>query len=97
MPIKDAETRLEALKGLRDKLALCIDASCSGRDIAALAKQLMDCLAQIDELEGLLPEGEVTVVEQVITLHHGGAASARAGTPKGTGPAKGRPGAQGLP
>lgn len=43
--------RLETLRKLRDKLASTIDISESGRDIAALSRQLTSVLEQISELE----------------------------------------------
>jgi hypothetical protein len=42
------ESRLTALKALRDRLATTMDESESARDIAALSKQLMDVLIQIE-------------------------------------------------
>lgn len=44
-------TRLETLKALRDKLAGQIDDSDSGRDVAALSRQLTDVLIQIEDME----------------------------------------------
>lgn len=49
--------RRRALEELRDTLASAIDASDSGRDIAALSRQLTDVLAQIDELAPVEPKG----------------------------------------
>lgn len=42
---------LETLKALRDKLAVIIDKSTSGRDIAAMTRQLREILTRIEELE----------------------------------------------
>lgn len=47
--------RLEALYTLRDLLAERLDATKSGRDTASISLRLMDCLREIDELEGKQP------------------------------------------
>jgi len=43
--------RVEALAALRDRLAVDIDACKSGRDMAALSRQLVHVLAQLAEIE----------------------------------------------
>lgn len=43
--------RVETLRALRDKLATQIEDTDSGRDVAALSRQLTDVLEQIDKLE----------------------------------------------
>lgn len=50
--------RLEALYTLRDLLAERLDATKSGRDTASISLRLMDCLREIDELEGRQPNGK---------------------------------------
>ena len=47
----ESGNRLETLRKLRDKLAATIDVSDSGRDIAALSRQLTSVMEQIAELE----------------------------------------------
>ena len=42
---------LEVLKALRNKLATMIDKSNSGRDVAALSRQLQSVMVQISEIE----------------------------------------------
>lgn len=42
--------RRQALVALRDKIAATIDATESGRDVAALSKRLMEVMAEIDSL-----------------------------------------------
>lgn len=42
--------RRMALVALRDKIAATIDATESGRDIAALSKRLMEVMSEIDAL-----------------------------------------------
>lgn len=49
--IADAGNELNTLIALRHKLAVTIDNSTSGRDIAALSKQLRDCITRISELQ----------------------------------------------
>ena len=51
--IADQGNTLEMLKALRHKLAETLDASKSGRDIAALARQLQIVSAQISDLEAM--------------------------------------------
>lgn len=54
--------RLEALRVLRDTIARAIDTCESGRDLAALSRQLTDVLAQI---AALAPKIEVDVVDEI--------------------------------
>lgn len=42
---------LETLERLRDKLASSIESCCSGRDMAALSRQLSQVLDQIDDVK----------------------------------------------
>ena len=46
-----AGTELEALEALRQKVARTIDASSSGRDIAALSRQLVGIMTRIAEIK----------------------------------------------
>lgn len=50
-------TRLERLTELRDTLKTAIDECDSKRDLAALARQYRETLKEIEELEGLIPDG----------------------------------------
>ena len=43
--------RLDALRELRRQLAQAIDETSSGRDLAALARRLMDVLEQVERIE----------------------------------------------
>lgn len=47
----DSGNRLETLKALRHLLAERLEACDSNRDVASMSKRLMDCVAQIAELE----------------------------------------------
>lgn len=49
--IVDSGTELEILKSLRHKLADAIENSNSGRDVAALSRQLREVVAKISEIE----------------------------------------------
>lgn len=49
--IKDQAGELETMKVLQLKLARTIDESSSGRDIAALSRQLREVTAKISELQ----------------------------------------------
>lgn len=51
--IKNKAGELETMKVLQLKLARTIDESSSGRDIAALSRQLREVTARITELEAL--------------------------------------------
>lgn len=62
--------RLKALEVLRDKLAETIDNTASTRDLAALSKQMVEVLEQIDTVKNLRPGNEVTIVEEIILRHH---------------------------
>lgn len=54
---------LEALIALRQKIARTIDESNSGRDIAALSRQLLGVMNQIAELKEAREAGEDPVAE----------------------------------
>lgn len=60
--IVDTGTELETLKALRLKLAKTIDESRSGRDIAALSRQLRKVSATISELEKESDTDEITAL-----------------------------------
>ena len=49
---------LEALEALRQKIARTIDDTTSGRDIAALSRQLVGVMAQIAELKAQRDESD---------------------------------------
>ena len=49
--ISETGNRLETLKALRQKVAEAIDKSKSGRDIAALSRQLQIVMVEIEEIE----------------------------------------------
>ena len=51
---------LEALEALRQKVARTIDASNSGRDIAALSRQLVGIMARIAEIKAENEEDPVS-------------------------------------
>lgn len=57
-PVADSGDSLETLRALRHKLAETIDKSESGRDIAALSRQLQMVMAQIAEQEALQSEDD---------------------------------------
>lgn len=68
--IVDNGNTLETLKYLRHKIAEAIDDSTSGRDIAALSRQLQIVIESISELEKITPDTEIeTVLEQVRKRH----------------------------
>lgn len=61
---------LEILRALRQKLAATIDESNSGRDIAALSRQLQIVIARIRELEFMAKmEAEDKDLEAIIRRH----------------------------
>lgn len=53
--------RRALLEAMRDKLAKTIDASASGRDIAALSKRLMEVSAELDSMPN--PEASMNPLE----------------------------------
>ena len=57
-----AGTELEALEALRQKVARTIDASSSGRDIAALSRQLVGIMTRIAEIKAENEEDEIDVL-----------------------------------
>ena len=61
----DTGDRLETLKALRGFLARQVEACESGRDVAALSQRLMDVLAQISEIEKLLPAKKGTALDEL--------------------------------
>ncbi len=62
--IADSGDELETLRGLRQKIAATIDASKSGRDIAALSKQLREIITRISDLEAR--EDETDEISQIV-------------------------------
>lgn len=60
--------QLKALQELRDLLALQIETSNSGRDVAALSRQLTDVLTRI---EALAPTDKVDVVDEISARRNG--------------------------
>lgn len=60
--IKDNAGELETLKVLQLKLARTIDGSNSGRDIAALSKQLREVTEKIAVLESQAEEDEIAQI-----------------------------------
>lgn len=61
---------LETLIALRQKIAKTLDTTNSGRDIAALSRQLQLILTQIDELQKEKhPEEGETVLEMIRKKH----------------------------
>lgn len=60
--------RVVTLRELRDVLASQIEVTDSGRDVAALSRQLTDVLAQIDVLAP--SKAEVDVVDEIATRRH---------------------------
>lgn len=63
-------SELETMKVLQLKLARTLDESSSGRDIAALARQLQQVTQKIKELEALESKRD-TVLDQVLTKYKG--------------------------
>jgi len=63
---------LETLRALRQRIAETIDATKSGRDIAALSRQLQIVMSQIAELEQQeeIDSGD-TVLKQILEKHKG--------------------------
>lgn len=61
---------LETLRALRQRIAETIDATKSGRDIAALSRQLQIVMSQIAELEQQeeIDSGD-TVLKQILEKH----------------------------
>ncbi len=62
----DSGNRLEILAALQRKIAEAIDSSISGKDIAALSKQLRETIKEIDQLKNESePATKKTVLELV--------------------------------
>jgi len=61
-------SELTTLRALQAKIAATIDESNSGRDIAALSKQLREISTRISELEAY-ENNDDTVLEQIIQKH----------------------------
>lgn len=59
------QSRLHALRELRDRLAVDLDECGSARDVAALSQRLMDVLAQIDSVEKAGTAGERTALDEL--------------------------------
>lgn len=59
---------LTTLKALQKKIARTIDESKSGRDIAALSKQLREVTARIAEIEEIRKNGD-TVIDEIRKKH----------------------------
>lgn len=64
--IADEGNDLETLKQLRHKIAETIDESNSGRDIAALSRQLQIVMQQITVLEAEKKEAETDIIADLI-------------------------------
>lgn len=59
-PVLTADTRVEGLKRLRDRLAAAIDdPNTTARDLAALSRQFTAVIAEIEDAEPHTPEGSV--------------------------------------
>lgn len=68
--VADGGDRLETLKALRHELAMAIQQSSSGRDIAALSRQLREVMDEIETISA--PEetaDNVTVLAMVRKKH----------------------------
>lgn len=74
----DKGSELTTLKALQRKIAATIDKSNSGRDIAALSKQLREVTEKISSLEEQENNGD-TVLDEIIKRH----AAKRVREPKG--------------
>lgn len=59
---------LTTLKALQRKVAATLDESTSGRDIAALSRQLREVSARIAELEEMAKQND-TVLDEIIKKH----------------------------
>lgn len=62
--------RLETLKAIRQKIARCLDNTDSARDIAALTRQLLTVLEQIQDLESATPPETPKTIIQAIQAKH---------------------------
>ena len=60
--ISESGNRLETLKALRQKVAEAISKSKSGRDIAALSRQLQIIMVEIEEIEGATQNDEISKI-----------------------------------
>lgn len=58
-------SRLSALEELRDVLARAVNITESGRDLAALSRQLADVLKQIDEVRVASPAKKGTALDEL--------------------------------
>ncbi len=66
--IADMGDELQILKSLRHKLAVTIEESQSGRDVAALSRQLRDVISKISELESGNKEKKAVTTLDLILL-----------------------------
>lgn len=67
--VAESGNNLDTYKALRQKIARTIDESKSGRDIAALSKQLQIVIAKIEELEAEPEKRTETVLDMVRKKH----------------------------
>lgn len=67
--IVDTGSELDTLRVLRRKIAKTIDDSSSGRDIAALSRQLREVTERIENMEKY-ERGEDTVLDKIIRKHN---------------------------
>lgn len=67
--VADQGDNLELLKALRQKLATAIDESKSGRDIAALSRQLQIVAAQIESIEETRQDKASNVLDEIVQRH----------------------------
>ncbi len=59
------ESRLAGLQALRDVLALQIEVSDGARDVAVLARQLIDVLEQIEVVERAVPSEKGSPLDEL--------------------------------
>lgn len=65
--IVNSGSELEILKGLRTKIANTIDSTNSGRDVAALSKQMREVSARISELENSMYDAKnITALDLIL-------------------------------
>lgn len=65
----DQGDKIQTLKALRHKLAETIEQSDSGRDIAALSRQLREVMEEIETLERETSNAKITALDRVRAKH----------------------------
>ena len=61
--------RLDVLIALQRQLAAALDESSSGRDIAALSRQLREVTSEIEAAQREIPRAKITALDEILMRH----------------------------